>query len=276
MPLIVDDHGRLDRNSVASLSKDELRDWISDRLHGHDVVVPGDGRQGEYPHYLFASIYPEIDRDSRSYIRDIVQEFLRDMGRNEGSIWRAEAADALLLLAQKLREREFIWPVYEMAADGTFFVSSQQESSEDIHHRLLQTLVALDWKGSVEFWDEQFRRAPARYAGVVFAGLARIALQHAVDLLPHLQWHYENVQNQMRAALRGLLPIHDHSHIGKLLTAIMPQLSIPARRLILEYLPEVNRFIDQGSQWDITSAKATLQKFGHHDFRPRGASFAAR
>jgi hypothetical protein len=276
VPLIVDERGWLDRSSVASLSKDELRDWVAARLHGRDTLVPGDGRQGEYPHHLFASIYPELDRDSRSYIRDIVQEFLRDMARNENTTWRGGAAHALLLLAQRLHEREFIAPIREMAESGKFFVNHIEELSEDVHRRLLQSLVALDWKAPVEFWHEQFRLAPTRHAGVAIAGLRITDPQHAIDLLPHLPWDDESVQDQTRVALRGLLQVYPHSYIGELLTGIRPQLSVPVQGLIRRFLPEVSPFIRDGFQWDIRQVKNALEQHGYSDFRPKELSFTAR
>lgn len=274
--LIIDDSGKLDINSVANLSLDELRAWISARLHGEDTAVPGDRRQGELPHYLLAQIYPELDRDSRPRIRKIVQEFLRDMSRNPNSSWRGESGHALLLLAQRLGEDEFIPLIREMAQDGKFFVPPQEGEEEqgagDLHWRLLQSLVALGWQGSREFWREQFERAPLRYSGVAFAGLSRIALRHAFDLLPDLPWDSREVQGQLKVALRGLLPAHDHSRLGELLTRTMSQLPATARSMVCEFLPEVSPFIEQPPppyQVDIAPVKAMLKELGQTDFSPK-------
>jgi hypothetical protein len=270
--LIIDDSGKLDINSVASLSLDELRAWISAHLHGEDTAVPGDVRQGEPPHYLLAQIYPELDRDSRRDIRRIVQEFLRDMSRNPDSSWRGESAHALLLLAQRLDEDEFVPVIREMAEDGKFFASLEEQGADDLHQRLLQSLIALEWLGTREFWREQFERAPLRYSGLAFAGLSRIALQHAFDLLPDLPWDSEDVQGQMKVALRGLLRAHDHSRLGELLTHTMSQLPATARSMVCEFLPEVSPLIEQPPppyRVDIAPVKAMLKELGQTDFSPK-------
>jgi hypothetical protein len=272
--LIIDDNGKLDVASVASLSRDEMRAWISARLRGEDTSVPGDVRQGEPPHYLFAQIYPELDRDSRLYTRQVVQEFLRDMSRNPDSSWRGESGHALLLLTQRLGEKEFVLPIREMADDGKFFAPPEEQGAGDLHRRLLQTLIALGWKGTLEFWREQFERAPLRYSGLVFAGLSRIALQHAFGLLPDLPWDSREVQGQMRVALRGLLPAHDHGLLGQLINRTKSQLPAAAWRMVCEFLPELSPFIEQPASlnWDLPSVKATLAEFGQTDFSPKQLS----
>ena len=275
--LVIDDSGKLDITSVASLSQDELRAWISARLHGEDTAVPGDARQGEPPHYLLAQIYPELDRDSRRYIRQIVQGFLRDMSRNPNSSWRGESGHALLLLAQRLGENEFIPLIREMAEDGKFFAPLEEQGAGDLHQRLLQSLIALGWQGTREFWREQFERAPLRYSGIAFAGLSRIALQHAFDLLPDLHWDSSDVQGQMRVALRGLLPAYDHSIIGRLLTRTKTQLPANVQRIVCEFLPEVSLFVEPSPSiyWNQEAIKDTLAELGQTDFSPKRLSYAA-
>ncbi len=238
--LIIDEHGKLDLKSVDTLTKDELANWIESRLHGNTADGMTDTRQSEPPHYLFALIYPKVNRDSRAYIRHITQSFLKDMSRNPHSGWRGDAAHALLLLAQKLRERDFIAPILEMASDKRFFVASIADPTEDLHRRLLQSLVSLEWIGTVQFWYEQFSLSPLRYAGVAFAGLSKIALQHAVNLLPDIPWSDLDVQDQMRVALRGLLPTYDHSVIAQILADVLPKLPDSVQGIILGVLPELS------------------------------------
>lgn len=272
--LVIDDDGKLDIASVASLSRDEMRAWISARLRGEDTTVPGDVRQGEPPYYLLAQIYPELDRDSRLYTRQVVQELLRDMSRNPNSLWRGESGHALLLLTQRLGEKEFVPPVREMAEDGKFLVLSEEQGADDLHRRLLQSLIALGWKGTLEFWREQFERAPLRYSGLAFAGLSRIALQHAFGLLPDLPWDSKEVQGQMRVALRGLLPAHDHGLLGQLMNRTKSQLPTTAWWMVCEFLPELSVFIEQPASFyfDVPSVKATLAEFGQTDFSPKQLS----
>jgi hypothetical protein len=269
MGKLIVDNGKLDISSVAGLTKEELRNWIDARLHGVDMEVPGDFRQGEPPHYLITLIYPELDRNSRDYIRDIVHGFLRDMARNQESSWRGDAAHALLLLAQKLGDRTLIFPIQEMADEIRFYEEHIPDGSADLHRRLLQSLVALEWRGTTDFWHKHIALDAERYAGVAFAGIAQIALQHAIDLLPDLPWNNQNVQAQMRVALRGLLPARDHSVIAESLITVKERLSASNWSLIQSFLPELQRFMDNGPSWDYGSAKDVLRDLGLTDFSSR-------
>ncbi len=57
----VSDNGEIDIKSVESLSFDELRQWVRERLHGEDLVVPGAASAGEMPHYLLALLYARLN-----------------------------------------------------------------------------------------------------------------------------------------------------------------------------------------------------------------------
>ena len=255
--IVVRDDGTLDVGSFASLTRDELCAWLEARLHGQDTLVPDDARQGELPHYLIKRIYPHLDRHSRDYLIDIVRGFLRDMSRNEASTWRGEAANALLMLAQTLDDRSFADPIREMAQEGRFLEGDARD--EDLHRRLLQSLAALTWIGTRNFWHEQVERDPARHAGAAFNGLKHIALKHAIDLLPRLPWDQEEVQRRMRVALRGLLPAYDHSEIGALLSDVLPKLPRPAQEKIRDFLPEIRDFLLD----NLAVAADVLSSFGY-------------
>ena len=259
--IIVREDGTLDLGSFARVSKDELQAWVDARLHGQDTQVPGDARQGELPHYLIARIYPDLGHHTRDDLIQIVQALLRDMSRNEASTWRGEAAHALLLLAQALGKRILVAPIREMAEDGRFL---DDDHRHDLHRRLLQSLAALEWRGTRAFWDEQVAHDSVRYAGVAFAGLTRIALPHAMDLLPRLPWDDDDVQDQMRVALRGLLPAYDHCEIGTLLSNVLPKLSVPVQNMIRDFLPEVSDFIGPGSWWNRAEIADFLQGCGYN------------
>ena len=258
--LKVDEQGKLDLGSVEGLSLDELRSWIHARLHGRDTLVSGDAKQGELPHFLIAHIYPDLDRFVRQDVVRVVEAFLWDMARNEGSSWRGEAAHGLLQLAQNLGERSFIEPVFEMAEEGRFCCPEAEQ--DDLHLRLLQSLTWLRWRGAPDFWQSQLDRAPDRYAGVVFAGLAHVALEHAFDLLPQLDWTSEDVRFRMRVALRGLLRAHDHAKLGQLLADRMHRLTPLAKEFLGNILPELQPFARKQEQWDVAAVKDTLMGLG--------------
>ena len=96
-PLIVED-GWLDIKSVESLTFDELRQWIHNRLHGRDNLVGRDVRQDEAPYYLFAMIYPQLERHVRQDIERIIAGFIGSMAYNATPDWQGEAADELAII----------------------------------------------------------------------------------------------------------------------------------------------------------------------------------
>jgi hypothetical protein len=236
--LAVGEDGRLDVGSVNTLSREELTNWIRIRLHGKDPFVPSDIKQGEPGYYLLASIYPYLGRDSRSYMRSAVEEFLIEMAQGAQS-WRGEAAHSLLLLAQDLKEPEFCAPIKRMAEDSLFFDNAAGPDIDEIHRRLLQSLVALRWSGSPAFWHTQFERSPTTYAAVVFAGLNIISIHHAMLLLPRVPWEDANTRRAMRVALRGLLPAYDHTTISIELSRALRALDPSDRSIVENMLPEV-------------------------------------
>ena len=271
----VDEQGKLDFGSVEGLSREDLRGWIYARLHGRDALVPGDAKQGELPHFLIAHIYPDLDRFVRQDIVRIVEAFLWEMARNEDSSWHGDAAHSLLQLAQDLGERSFVEPIFEMAEEGRF--CGPEAEQDDLHLRLLQSLTWLRWRGTPAFWRRQLDRAPDRYAGVVFAGLARIALEHAFDLLPQLDWTSEDMRFRMRVALRGLLRSHDHAKLGQLLTDRTHQLTPLAKEFLGDVLPELQPFARKQEQWDVAAVKDTLMSLGFtpSQLSPRELALAA-
>jgi hypothetical protein len=267
-----------DINPIDSFTQSELRSWVRERLQGQAIETISDARQNNFPHYVVASIYPNLDRDSRQFMRQIILEFLWEMAREEGTEWQEESAHSLLMLAQKLGEHDFIEPIREMALEQTFFQTERIDSVEDIHRRLLQSLVVLKWVGDCAFWHAQFELAPEHYAGVVFAGLVQIALEHAIHLLPEISWESEEVQSQMEIALRGLLPRYPHDHIGKALAKILPNLSEQAELLISEYLPEIKSFMRVKPVWGTIKEMLEVLKeqpdLKPQDFQPRSLIFA--
>jgi len=191
--------GELDIKSVESLSKDELKQWIECRLHGKDIQVPVDFRQGDSPYYIISLLYPKLNRFVREDIRDIIFDFVKDMAlfssltrnddenteQNDKSNWTGEAGHQLLLLVNSLHLDEAASFLVEMAESKRFFEKDAPSLMEDLHYRVLQTIVALDYRNLLpEFWYEQIRMVPNRsdqYIGAAFDGLALMEYQDKPD-----------------------------------------------------------------------------------------------
>lgn len=175
--------GELDLASVEGLATVELREWVYRRLHGHDHQVGGDVRQGERPYYLLASIYQDLSRHVREDLQKIVSDAIDDMAENPETSWRGEAAHELLLLASDIGAKDVTEQLSDLAQDQKFFQSEEIARSEDVHFRILQTLIGLGWNGTAEFWQKQVELSPDRYTGLAFSALARHDLDGAFALL---------------------------------------------------------------------------------------------
>lgn len=233
--------GQIDPRSVEQLSRANLRAWIDARLHGQDSLAPGGAGRGEMPHYLLTVLFPDLDREVRRDVTAIVCDFLEDMAQNPQSSWRGAAANELLLLAQKVADREGAACIAAMADEGRFHVPNGGDEDGDaqnldLHFRLLQSLVALRWSGprAEDFWLRQFERDPARYGGVVFRGLTQVSAQRAFALLPKLDWN-PKVTNQILTLLPGLVREQAEEYVVPLLARYLPELPPHAQEAIRQF-----------------------------------------
>ncbi|HEY6329218.1 MAG TPA: hypothetical protein VI756_07765 [Blastocatellia bacterium] len=243
--LRVNDKGVLDISSVATLSRSEIADWVRRRLNGTDNLVASDVKQAEPSYYLLGFIYPLLDRDSRSYMRSVVEQFLQEMAHGDLA-WRGQAGHSLLLLAQRLREPEFVQPVRKMAEVSTFFDQLSGTDVDSLHHRLLQTLVAFKWRGPQHFWVAQFDRGADLYGPVAFAGLSLISIRQAMELLPRMNWSDPSIKRGVRVALRGLLPGHCIEEIAENLWPVLPKIGASDSLIVQSMLPELPENLDPG------------------------------
>jgi len=201
----VSETGEVDITSIEDLSYDELKTWIALRLHDKDTQIPSDFRQGDTPYYIISLLYTKFSRHLREDIHRIVREFVRDMARNPDTIWVGEAGHQLLLLINSIRAEETRGFLLEMAESRRFFVKGAPSLAEDLHFRVLQTLVALGYRARPEFWlDKQYPLAPERYAEVVFDGLALISLEQAMRFTAALN-SVEKVEDILLTSFPSLL-----------------------------------------------------------------------
>ena len=238
---LTNEKGKLDLAAVEDLSKAELRDWISARLHSQDVLVPGGFGQAEMPHFLLAQIYPKLSRHARQDMESIVEDFVHNMARHNDSAWEGDAADELLLLAQTVCggttiNQAVIGYIEEMAQSYRFF-NADNDGQIDLHYRLLQSLVALRWRGPPEFWHGQVRLAPDRYVGAAFSGLALISPKEAVALLTEIEWT-DVVGDQIFTNLPDFLEEYQISCVLPLFQCYLPAMRDRTQAAICGYMAE--------------------------------------
>ena len=200
MDFRLDEHGRLDVKSVNELDPDELSAWIRDRLHDRDRRVPDSPKQDIGQYYLVGALYEDLSLSTQADVRRAVKRFLGEMERGSDE-WAGRPAHTLLLLAKDIGEEELAPPVRRMANDEQFL-----PDDEELHARLLQTLVFLREKMTPEFWENQLERNPSQFGVYAFAGLRMHSLPNALGLvLNEVDLDDEDLRARLTTEIRGLL-----------------------------------------------------------------------
>lgn len=231
---ILDHSGELDVEAVNQLPRHQLRDWIFARLHGRDFTVPLDAKQGEPPYLVFVRMYDEVDRDTRAYVRSIVQEFLRDVAQRaegeDGPEWSSDEIVDLLLLAQHLEEDEFAQPVLHMVREEVFLAEPRDLH---VHYWLVQTLVSLGWNQALpEFWVRQLQVDLQEFSVLVFTALSRISPHAAAQVLPRIDWNDDEVVRKMRRALQSLQDTYSRAQAIAAVSRVWGELPPRARDVL--------------------------------------------
>jgi len=247
----VSETGEVDIKSIESLSYDKLKQWIKCRLLGKDTQIPDNFRRDNGSYYIIYLLYPKFNRYVREDINRIVLEFIKDMAHNPDSIWKEEAGDQLLLLAQSIRSEETIDFLLEMAELRLFFVGDASSSVEDLHYRVLQTLVALEKRINTAFWLEQFDLAPEHYAGVVFDGLMLVSPEQAVSFLFSID-STEQIEEIIFSSFPYLLDEYGVAQIVPLVEEYLPKMKPDVRTAVQSF------FADEGCTLVYQSSKTKI------------------
>lgn len=237
MDLQLDEHGRLVPESVDELDPDELSAWIRDRLHDRDRRVPDSPKQDIGQYYLVGAIYEDLALSTQSDVRRALKQFLREMERG-GDEWTGRPAHTLLLLTKDIGEEELAPPVRRMAEDDRFY-----PDNEELHARLLQTLIFLGEKMTPEFWEEQLARNPSRFGVYAFAGLRMHSLPNALGLvLNEVNLDDEDLRAHLTTEIRGLLaaPRYTREQLREKILNSREFISNEGYMLVRQALPELD------------------------------------
>lgn len=235
----VSETGEVSIKSIEDLSYDELKEWIELRLHDKDTQIPSDFRQGDTPYYIISLLYSKLNRHMREDIDGIVREFVRDMARNPNTIWKGEAGHQLLLLNNSISAEETRGFLLEMVESRMFFVEDVLLLAEDLHLRVLQTLVSLGHRLNPEFWIKQYRLAPERYAKIVFNGLELIAPEQAIRFMASID-SVETVERILFITFPSLLDEYGVAKIALLVEEYLPRMKPGVRAAVQSF------FADEG------------------------------
>ena len=217
--LRVDEHGRLDVESVNGLTGEALESWVVRRLHGDDPVVPIDPHQEERPHSLLKQVYRYTEHKTRERFEVLLLRCLESAGRLSETKWEPSAIDELLLLVPTVFERSF---QIDDAREALLHLLKREVlrrvPKPDLRLRVLQALVSLKHQAHQEFWEDQFKQLGERSAPVVLEGLALSPdrLKSAFVWLAQIDWS-DPVRDAISDLLPGWLKDFDHRSVRELI-----------------------------------------------------------
>jgi len=251
----IDQQGSLDLASFARLSYEELRLWVSDRLHGRDLALPSSRDDADMPHLLVALVYPSLGRSTRKDLQAIVIEFLRDLARNPETRWLGAAGSELLMLAD---------PVLldaggraEIAGDLRKIVDSRRTTGAgepDLQFRALQALVTLRHRANNRYWIRQYEIGGDVYLPVVLEGLSLIDISAPIDWLRELDWN-DAVERAIIGLLPSLLEEYSAGVISKVLSEALPDLPEAGRDSLLQFCKEEQLTLETSRTRAMTSGR---------------------
>jgi len=159
---------------LAQLPAAELRDWITDLLHGREVDIPA--ALSDTPHYFLLDTYEAAPAHVRQALADAVLALVQDMAWHADSPWRVNTlalapGDRLLWVALGMEDRRCVGPVTHMV-ESKEFIGQPGQMPGGIHARLLQGLIALGVQETEEFWRQQVRIEPRDFLILAMRGLA--------------------------------------------------------------------------------------------------------
>jgi len=270
MEIRLDEQRRPDLESVNTLDPDELSTWIRDRLHDRDQRVPDSPKQDIGQYYLVGAIYEDLALSTQAEVRRALKRFLREMERGDDE-WTGRPAHTLLLLTKDVGEEELAPPVRRMAEDGRFF-----PDNENLHARLLQTLIFLGEKMTPEFWEQQLERNPSRFGVYAFAGLRMHSLHKALGLvLNEVDLEEEDLRTRLTTEIRGLLASSQYTRDQIRETILNMREFAPPEgyRLLQRALPELElpEPAEQGENEDPDTDpyRASRAVLGQQGYEPR-------
>jgi amino acid adenylation domain-containing protein len=230
--------GEVDVKSVEALPRDDLRQWIFDRLHGEDLMIPVGTRMDDMPSFLFAILYPKLKRPTRAELEDIISEFLKDLAYNPESEWLGESGNELMMLVDPVLVRSYR---REQAIDVFLHIANssrfQSQSGSNIHFRALQSLVTLRHRASAGFWRHQYEVGGERYASVVVEGLALVDVAAPFSWLTEAEWNGA-IEYAIINTLPSLLEDYGTAKVASVIEQTLPHLSGSGRQTLLDYCEE--------------------------------------
>lgn len=163
------------------MSFHEMKAWLRDRLHlrgpaATDINLQGEEAPHERPVLLWKRGDDEFCNQFKRAVLALVEEATTEP-------WQSKPFNELCLMLESMDLWEAVRPL-EVAAQSRRLLKRQQ--GVQLHMLVLRTLLALDWKGTPEFWLTQGDIVGHRWPGIIFEGLAHHDVESAFKRLPTL------------------------------------------------------------------------------------------
>jgi len=153
---------------LAAVTGDVLSQWVCDLLHEQDLDLPP--WVNDTPHRVLIAAYKAAPEGVRKVLRDAVADYVLQMADGEDRTWGGLPGDRLVFVAGEICGRTIAATLTRMVSSG-HYVDLTAPIPGDVHGRMLQALVRLDVRESIDFWLGQARLCPVRYLPVAMRGL---------------------------------------------------------------------------------------------------------
>ncbi len=163
------------------MTSSELTSWLRERLCSRGTAAADVNiRRGEAPYERPAALWKSGSEDFRNNFRRAVLHLVEEAG---AAPWEPAHFNELVLLLEAANLWEAVSPLETIAQSRGLL---QHEHGPQLHMLARRTLLALGWKGTLEFWLAQKQWVGNRWPGIIFAGLARQDVELAFSQLPDL------------------------------------------------------------------------------------------
>jgi len=198
----------------------ELKTWLSDRLQMRGTAAADINiRRDEAPYERPVEFWKSGDDEFCNNFKRAVMDLVAEAGAGP---WEPAHFHELGLLLEAADLWEAVGPLEDIAQSRRLL---EHDHGPQLHMLALRTLLALGWKGTLDFWLAQKELVGTRWPGIIFEGLAQQDVEKAFDQLPGLVTNLETMREVlnlfpglMRDLKIGLLTLRERcrSVVGKL------------------------------------------------------------
>ena len=146
----------------------ELKQWLADRLQMRGAAVADiDSRRDEAAYERPVELWKSGTDEFRNNFKQAVMDLITEAGDKP---WQPEHFNELGLLLEAASLWEAIRPLETIAQSRQLL---RHETGQQLQMLSLRTLLALGWKGTLDFWLAQKESVGTRWPAIIFEGLRK-------------------------------------------------------------------------------------------------------